>query len=85
MKYSEQLPLKTIEIWQSLYKEKLADKDAIEINNNITAIFNLLYKWERSNNNRQKVRVTNSFGHKSEFAFEDGERKRTSSDSCPNM
>ncbi len=38
----------TKKVWQPYYEETLSEDDAIEINENMTAVMNLLIKWNKA-------------------------------------
>lgn len=58
----------TLEFWQPYYEEELVEQDAIEIINNMTSFINLLLRWKKrkelrnKNADQRNVDTTNSKG-----------------------
>ena len=44
----------TLEFWQPYYEEELVEQDAIEIINNMTSFINLLLRWKKRKELRNK-------------------------------
>jgi hypothetical protein len=51
-KYSKEFQKKTIELWQPYSDIPLSSNDAIEITENITALFNFLIASEKKSNDK---------------------------------
>jgi hypothetical protein len=51
-KYSKEFLNKTIQVWQPYSNIPLSSKDALEITENMTALFNFLIKSEKKSNDK---------------------------------
>ena len=63
-KYSLKFLQKTIEVWQSFSNVPLSSNDAIEITENLTALFNILITEDKRCNNKSIIKNNSYFKNK---------------------